>query len=100
MQIEQLKLILDTLSKMGEAGQDAFIWYMILDKALPMVTWLITFAAIIWLANRGLRAVLSACESDKFAKELRRLLLPETYGEMTPHERSRILKIVSTSIGK
>ena len=50
MNTEQLTMILDTLLTMGAAGQEAFIWWLLLEKALPLLVWLATFAGIMWLA--------------------------------------------------
>ena len=95
MQIEQLKLILDALAKMGEAGQDAFIWYMILDKALPMVTWLLTFCGLVWVAIYGIRSAVAASKRDFFAETARAILLPHlAYGEVQESEKSKMITMI------
>ena len=50
MDTEQLKMILETLRTMGAAGHDAFVWWLLLDKALPVLAWLLTFCGLVWLA--------------------------------------------------
>lgn len=59
MNIEQLQLILNTLQGMGVEGKSAFIWWLVFDKALPVVGWLCTFLGLMWIAARIIAAVRS-----------------------------------------
>lgn len=46
MNVEQLKLILDSMAALGEGAKEAFIWWLFFDKALPVIGWMVTIAAI------------------------------------------------------
>ena len=41
MDIEQLKLILTTVSSMGDSGREMFIWWLMASKIIPLVLGLI-----------------------------------------------------------
>lgn len=45
--MEELKLILQMLQGLGETAKEAFVWYLVLDRALPPVMSFLTWAAII-----------------------------------------------------
>ena len=41
-------MILNAMQGLGLEGKEAFIWWLVLDKALPVVGWLATFGMGIW----------------------------------------------------
>ena len=47
----QLKMLLDALAGMGAEGKTAFIWWLVADKVVPAVAWLM-FAVVIALTVR------------------------------------------------
>jgi hypothetical protein len=47
----QLKMILDAMASMGAQGKEAFVWWLVMDKALPVLGWLVTLAAIVLIAR-------------------------------------------------
>jgi hypothetical protein len=55
MNIDELKLILDTVSKLGEAGKEAFVWWLVADKALPVLSWLAFFGTVSYTAIKVVR---------------------------------------------
>ena len=90
MDTEQLKMILDTLRTMGEAGQSAFIWWLVMDKALPVVGWLVTFAGILWLSCR----VMSKVSVERLGGQVRDMLGVGSPGVVTPSEAHETLRRV------
>ncbi len=46
MNMEELKLIAETIGKLGEAGQSAFGWWLLADKVLPAICWTIVPAVV------------------------------------------------------
>ena len=46
MNNEQLQIILGALQGLGAAGKDAFIWWLVFDKGLPVVGWLLSLVGI------------------------------------------------------
>jgi hypothetical protein len=91
MDIEQLKLILETLRTMGEAGKDAFIWWILLDKALPVLAWLLTFCGLIWLVLR----IVGAISSDSHMARLRDDLGVGRPGELINSEVAEVRRRIS-----
>jgi len=45
--MEELKLILQMMQGLGETAKDAFVWYLVLDRALPPVMTFLTWATVI-----------------------------------------------------
>jgi hypothetical protein len=37
--MEELKLILQTLATMGESAKTGFIWWLVIDRLIPTLTW-------------------------------------------------------------
>lgn len=79
MDIEQLKLVIEAVQQLGAQGKEAFIWWVVLDKALPGVVWLITLpclmAVIYWL----IRGIQSANADELRLRQLRDVLLDAVY---------------------
>jgi len=79
MDIEQLKLVLETVQQLGAQGKEAFIWWVVLDKVLPVLGWLITFAGLMTVVFWLIRAVQSANEDAARLEKLRDVLLDSAY---------------------
>jgi hypothetical protein len=45
MEIEQLKMVIELIQQLGVQGKEAFIWWLVLDKVLPVLGWLLTLVA-------------------------------------------------------
>lgn len=56
MTTPELQLVLEAISKLGEAGKEAFIWWLVMDKAVPALAWsgvaLAGLALIGWAIHR------------------------------------------------
>ena len=48
MSTEQLQMILNAMQGLGLEGKEAFIWWLVLDKGLPVVGWLSGLGLIGW----------------------------------------------------
>lgn len=46
MDIEQLKLVVEAISQLGIQGKEAFIWWLLFDKMLPVICWLTTLVFV------------------------------------------------------
>ena len=57
MSNEQLQMILNALQGLGVEGKSAFIWWLLLDKGLPVVGWLVTFSGLLWAACKALNVI-------------------------------------------
>lgn len=49
--MEELKLIIETVAKLGEEGKSAFIWYLFMTHGLSTLCWLGFFGALGALAR-------------------------------------------------
>lgn len=48
MDSEQLRMILDALTSMGEGGKEAFIYWLLMTEVVPAVVWVFAVSAIAW----------------------------------------------------
>ena len=88
MDTEQLKLILDTFSALGENGKSAFIWWLVLDKVLPVFAWLTVFSGLFVICLK----LLDGLNNITKFEELRNALGVGTSGPMTAYETTETLK--------
>lgn len=96
MDTEQLKMILETLRTMGAAGQDAFVWWLLLDKALPIAAWLVTFAGLLWLALHLIQRI----GVGGVGEQVRDLLGVGSPGPMTGGEARETMRRVREMVEK
>ena len=82
MNTDQLKMVMDMLSTMGAAGKDAFVWWLLFDKALPVVGWLATFAGACWV----IKYLTDKSSSLKYFEPLRDALRTGSAGPMIESE--------------
>jgi hypothetical protein len=52
MDLEQLKLILETLRAAGDTSATLFIVWMVLDKVFPPTVWLVSLSLVLWVVAR------------------------------------------------
>lgn len=83
MDIEQLKLITETLSSLGAEAKTVAIWWMVLDKVLP----LIATVTSIWLVGTiSVRVIIACSSADRAMRQLRDLLRTGPGGHLTLQE--------------
>jgi len=47
MNSDELKLMTDTIQALGQNGQVAFVWWLVMDKLLPVLGWLATLWGVL-----------------------------------------------------
>lgn len=52
MNMDELKLITDTIQQLGDHGTTAFIWWIVFDKLVPAVLWTVGSGVFMWLCWR------------------------------------------------
>jgi hypothetical protein len=84
MDKEQLKMVLDALQSLGAEGKDAFIWWLVMDKTIAPVAWLVTLCVLALIV----RWIIRASTNKSRLNELRALVgvseydkKDENYGE-------------------
>ena len=55
--MKELELILSTISQLGVAGKEAFIWWLVFDKLIPGLVWLAT----VLIFSYVIRQIVSIC---------------------------------------
>lgn len=60
MNIEEIKLITDTITTLGVQGKEAFIWWLLLNKVLPFTGWV--FAACLGYKTINHIVTAATCE--------------------------------------
>lgn len=91
MDIEKLKLIMDTLSAMGTAGKEAFIWWLAVDRVLPFFLWLLAIPSVLYTIWRIAVLVATNTEEQKTMSQLRTILAIPGRGWV---DRSEMMEII------
>jgi hypothetical protein len=99
MNIEELKLVLETIATLGAQGKEAFIWWVVLDKIPFFVLW----AAFIGLLFFITKSVKKYNSDEQFLTSLRDIL---GYGDgyLSTSERIRtknkVLQLVEAYVAE
>lgn len=93
MDIEQLKLVIETVKSVSGDAQAVAIWWLVLDKLLPIIAWLIVAALAYKIISVLVHKVLLEKECEETLKILRDTL-GCGYGYLSQEERNRIVKKV------
>ena len=92
METEQLKLILETLRTLGEAGKEGFLWWLLLDKG-PTIICSILVPSVIGLAILAVyKANTKYCEYKQFAEEVLSLIGHRRYEVYMKSHRDEVIK--------
>jgi len=74
MGIEELKLVLQTLSGLGEAAKDGFIWWLVVAEVLPRALFLLGLSAVLVAIWKIVRMILDfyamESSSEKAVKDI------------------------------
>lgn len=70
MSTEQLKMLLEAMQSLGAGGKDAFIWWLVMDKGLPFLGWLMTLGAIVFVARFVIRHAANCARFDEVRESL------------------------------
>lgn len=68
MNTEELTLLMDTLRELGGDGKAAFIWWLVFDKLIPAIGWIIAICILVFGLGRPL---ISAFVSENYLRSLR-----------------------------
>lgn len=53
----QLQMILTALQSLGAESKTAFIWWLAMDKLVPVFGWLATFSGMLWIGVKVIGAI-------------------------------------------
>lgn len=96
MDIDQLKLILETVTSLGAEGKSAFIWWLVLDKGIPALIWAGFFTIFYRVAMAALTSIRAVNEFCNFRDRLG----TGTHGVLSNAELSRTVEAIARLIEK
>ena len=94
--MKELEMILAAVAQLGDAGKEAFIWWLVMDKGLGFLGLLTFFATALVLA----RWVIFACTFEKDLRRIRDSLGLGSCGCITPNEITGIHRKISELLKK
>jgi hypothetical protein len=103
MEIEQLKLILETLQGLGhEAGNLAvlYLWLHFAGSVLTSISLVSIFGGLFYFIYRAVRMSYGYDEADVFLREMRDQLGTGIHGRLTDDERQRTLTALRKLVAK
>jgi hypothetical protein len=103
MEIEQLKLILETLQGLGhEAGNLAvlYLWLQFAGGVLTNLSLIGIFLGLFYFIYRAVRMSNGHDEADAFLREMRDQLGTGIYGSLSSDERQRTISALRKLVAK
>jgi hypothetical protein len=103
MEIEQLKLILETLQGLGhEAGNLAvlYLWLHFAGSVLTSISLVSIFVGLFYFIYRAVRMSYGYDEADAFLRTMRDQLGTGAGGHLTDHERHRTIAVLHQLVAK
>jgi hypothetical protein len=103
MEIEQLKLILETLQGLGhEAGNLAvlYLWLQFIGGVLTNLSVMGVLLGVTYLIYRAIRMSCGYDEADAFFREMRDQLGTGIYGSLSSDERQRTMTALRKLVAK
>ena len=92
--MKELELILAAVTQLGEAGKEAFIWYLLLDKGLLFLGWIGTLISIVYSIAYMTRADIKKNRAITQLQTLRDKMQVGCVGELTTSEYNEMLSWV------
>lgn len=80
MDMEQFKMVLEAVQQLGIQGKEAFIWWLVFEKALPVIGWLLTLPCLMALIYWLIKSIRLSNEDTQRLQQLRDVLCPEDAG--------------------
>ena len=103
MEIEKLKLILETLQGVGhEAGNLAvlYLWLQFGSSAITNLCFVGVFVGLFYVIYRAVRMSQGHDANDVFLREMRDQLNTGTGGHLTDHERQRTMSAIHALVAE
>jgi hypothetical protein len=98
MDIEQLKLILETVGTATDGVRDFAIAWLAIEAAKYVLGYAVGAACLVATYKIMMRLI-GALRENMFAKEIRNLVCPELpYGEITDREKREIMEVVKAGM--
>lgn len=82
-------MLLDMLQSVSGQGVDAFILWLVMDKLVPVVGWLLVFGGLVFAFCRGLRVV---SDNNHYIEVLSAIGITRQYYESDAKLHERVMK--------
>jgi hypothetical protein len=76
MDIEQLKLVIEAVKSVSGDAQAVAIWWLVLDKLLPVIAWLLVGAGVFNVVCKIIKEISKAQEDTIRLIELKNIMCP------------------------
>ena len=97
MEIEQLKMVIELISQLGVHGKEAFIWWLVLDKVLPVIGWGITLVAFSYTI---LKVIKEVSGHENHLQSIRDVLGVGCPGKFMPSEYHDVMRKIRQLLDK
>lgn len=94
--MKELEMILAAVAQLGEAGKEAFIWWLVMDRGLGFITIVCVLVAILV----GVRWAITALSFESDVRRIRDALEIGSSGYVTPAEIKAIHAKISLLVNK
>lgn len=65
MDIEELKLVLEAVGGLAQGGKEAFIWWLVAEKVIPVVAWMVALGVSALLGRWAIRHFAKIADYEK-----------------------------------
>ena len=89
MDIEQIKLVVDAVVKLGEQGKGAFIVWVVMDKLLPFIGWMAALGCVCKVALKLIERITNT--GEEAMKVIRDSLRIGCRGHLTHSEAQQVI---------
>ncbi|WP_157639450.1 hypothetical protein [Burkholderia ubonensis] len=103
MEIDQLKLIIQALTGLADGAKEGFIWWLVIEGALPKLLMTLFGAAFlatgIYIAKLIARHASSSNQSEIGIRQISKIVGQELYGGwISPSEVNRVVSAVEKAV--
>lgn len=98
MSTEELKLIIDAIRQLGAEGKSAFVWWLVVDKVVPTLGWLLTWGSLLLVVMRIVKTVWGTHDYARSDLEMARDLVRRVWLYGTPVGESAQVRAVYAAL--
>lgn len=95
----ELDAIVKTIITLGSQGKEAFIWWLVFDKVLPILQHLLMFGLAAYVIIRVARMIHSSSEDTMFVHQTAQIVLGPGFTEVYASTRNRCLAELRRKFG-
>lgn len=100
MDIEQFKLLLETIKSISGDAESVAIWWLVVDKIIPVIACLIAGAGLIYAFKIFLSHLREIEMHDNWLKKMRTILYRESYGYVSDYDLQQMENRINDLLAK